>query len=160
MREASLFLPIPKRPDEFSGAQLRIVVRSLHSRSGMTKETQLRSRSTPARVLCLMHHPPCGGRRECQVPAAPAAPRAKMKSTQISPPQVHRTSPAFPARVVLTGSFVLSPAIGLLVTVTGGSFHRRDASVEASGPHDFTVRGTHTRLVHRPRPSHLASNVW
>jgi hypothetical protein len=43
--------------------------------------------------------------------------------------------------MVLTASFVLSPVIGL-------SCHRRladisaklDASVEASGPHDFSVR--------------------
>jgi hypothetical protein len=45
--------------------------------------------------------------------------------------------------MVLTGSFALSPAIGLVC-------HRRkrnaqalsplDAGVEASGPHDFTVR--------------------
>jgi hypothetical protein len=49
--------------------------------------------------------------------------------------------PAFPHAMVLTGYFVLSPVIGL-------SCHRRkaensaelDASVEASGPHDFAVR--------------------
>ena len=49
--------------------------------------------------------------------------------------------PAFPHAMVLTVSFVLSPVIGLCC-------HRRladtsaklDASVEASGPHDFAVR--------------------
>jgi hypothetical protein len=60
-------------------------------------------------------------------------------------------------RMVLTVSFVLSPVIGL-------SCHRRkrnaqalsplDASVEASGPHDFTVRESRalvsrTGRVHR-----------
>jgi len=52
-----------------------------------------------------------------------------------------RKHPASPHAMVLTVSFVLSPAIGL-------SCHRRlriatrklDAGVEASGPHDFTVR--------------------
>ena len=49
--------------------------------------------------------------------------------------------PGIPRAMVLTVSFVLSPVIGLCC-------HRRqqvttcqlDASVEASGPHDFTVR--------------------
>src|SRR5258708_9995202 len=58
-----------------------------------------------------------------------------------SPPQVHRNNPAFPHAMVLTAYILLSPAIGL-------SCHRRlriatrklDAGVEASGPHDFTVR--------------------
>jgi hypothetical protein len=40
--------------------------------------------------------------------------------------------------MVLTVSFVLSPAIGILVTVA--CFRRLDAGVEASGPHDFAVR--------------------
>ena len=40
--------------------------------------------------------------------------------------------------MVLTVCFVLSPAIGLFVTVI--CFRRLDAGVEASGPHDFTVR--------------------
>jgi hypothetical protein len=52
-------------------------------------------------------------------------------------------SPGIPRAMVLTVSFVLSPVIGL-------SCHRRqqvttcqlDASVEASGPHDFAVRLT------------------
>src|SRR3954453_12666024 len=58
-----------------------------------------------------------------------------------SSPWVHRGHPAFPHAVVLTVSFVISPVIGLVC-------HRRfarlsaklDASVEASGPHDFAVR--------------------
>jgi hypothetical protein len=62
--------------------------------------------------------------------------------------------------MVLAVYFVLSP-------VTGLSCHRRradrsaklDASVGASGPHDFAVRVRHIRLVRRPRPSHPAPNV-
>jgi hypothetical protein len=42
--------------------------------------------------------------------------------------------------MVLTVSFALSPVIGLFVTVVSRSLRQLDASVEASGPHDFTVR--------------------
>ena len=63
--------------------------------------------------------------------------------------------------MVLTVSFVLSPAIGLFVAVTGAMRkHRRqfDASVEASRPHDFAVRVSCARLAHArvhriPRPT-------
>src|ERR1700693_3862776 len=67
--------------------------------------------------------------------------------------------PAFPHAMVLTVSFALSPVIGLFC-------HRRladtsaklDAGVEASGPHDFTVRACAVRQrrirVHRiPHPT-------
>ena len=56
-----------------------------------------------------------------------------------SSPWVHRGNPAFPHAMVLTVSFVISPVIGFLVTVAL-LLHKLDASVEASGPHDFTVR--------------------
>ena len=59
--------------------------------------------------------------------------------------------PAFPHAMVLTVCFVLSPAIGVLVTVV--CFRKLDASVEASGPHDFAVRVSAVRhkrcRVHR-----------
>jgi hypothetical protein len=44
--------------------------------------------------------------------------------------------------MVLTGSFVLSPVIGFFVTVAPKKLASQglDAGVEASGPHDFTVR--------------------
>jgi hypothetical protein len=42
--------------------------------------------------------------------------------------------------MVLTVSFVLSPVIGLFVTVICVMKRKLDASVEASGPHDFAVR--------------------
>jgi hypothetical protein len=53
----------------------------------------------------------------------------------------HTETPGIPRAMVLTVSFVLSPVTGLVC-------HRRladtsaklDASVGASGPHDFTVR--------------------
>src|ERR1700730_6333439 len=62
--------------------------------------------------------------------------------------------------MVLTVSFVLSPVTGLFC-------HRRlqvttctlDASVGASGPHDFAVRIGIARLATPTRPSHPAPNV-
>jgi hypothetical protein len=78
--------------------------------------------------------------------------------------------------MVLTACFVLSPVIGLLVTVIHGLWLVRarsgrhastglDASVEASGPHDFAVRSMHlssARFVYRsqvfrPALRHVAS---
>ena len=65
--------------------------------------------------------------------------------------------PGIPRAMVLTVSFVISPVIGLFC-------HRRwqvttsqlDASVEASGPHDFAVRISNVRQrclrVHRIPP--------
>ena len=73
--------------------------------------------------------------------------------------------PAFPHAMVLTAYFALSP-------VTGLSCHRRpqetckklasrklDASVGASGPHDFAVRRLAPSSTRRLRPSHPVPNV-
>jgi hypothetical protein len=57
--------------------------------------------------------------------------------------------------MVLTGSFVLSPVIGLVChRRLRKNFHKLDASVEASGPHDFTVRLSTIRQARRLRPPH------
>src|SRR5229473_301284 len=96
------------------------------------------------------------GRRESRVPAAPAASRAVKKAHELvttGPPE----SPGLPCAMVLTVSFALSPVIGL-------SCHRRlrsclrklDAGVEASGPHDFTVREPASYVCALPRPPHPA----
>src|SRR3954465_13316553 len=75
--------------------------------------------------------------------------------------------PAFPHAVVLTVSFVISSVIGLCC-------HRRfactklDASVEASGPHDFAVRVQHrssavltiASIASRPASVTIASAPW
>jgi hypothetical protein len=73
--------------------------------------------------------------------------------------------------MVLTVSFVLSPVIGLCchrrladIGVSGplgltSPSARLDASVEASGPHDFAVRCQRPRQKHRPRPPHPVPNV-
>src|SRR3954470_2754433 len=63
----------------------------------------------------------------------------KVKKHTSWSPQAKPDDPAFPHATVLTVSFVISPVIGLCC-------HRRfacaklDASVKASGPHDFAVR--------------------
>jgi hypothetical protein len=70
-------------------------------------------------------------------------------------------TPGLPCAMVLTAYFVLSPATGLFC-------HRRsrglppqelDASVGASGPHDFAVRVSAARLAPPKRPPHPAPNV-
>jgi hypothetical protein len=45
-----------------------------------------------------------------------------------------------------TVSFVLSPVTGFIATVACGYFHELDASIGASGPHDFAVRVSAVRL--------------
>jgi hypothetical protein len=57
--------------------------------------------------------------------------------------------------MVLTVSFVLSPVIGLVVTVAGGKIF--ETQTWASGPHDFAVRVQHRSsavlpCVHRIPP--------
>jgi hypothetical protein len=79
------------------------------------------------------------------------------KVTTVTP-----VSPGIPRAMVLTVSFVLS-------LVTGLSCHHRqrdakhrrqlDASVGASGPHDFAVRLTRVRLSAPKRPPHPTPNV-
>jgi hypothetical protein len=105
------------------------------------------------------------GRRESRMPITHPQPRArKQKSTRakVTAGSI-RINPAFPARMVLTVSFALSPVIGL-------SCHRRwprcakhrrqlDASVEASRPHDFAVRERQRSSAVPSRPSHPAPNV-
>src|SRR6202051_4763393 len=86
-----------------------------------------------------MNVPPQRGRVECRVHGAPAASRVE-KNTQLvtTDTPVH---PAFPHAMVLTVSFALSPVIGLVCHRRQRSDLRQlDASVGASGPHDFAVR--------------------
>jgi hypothetical protein len=83
-----------------------------------------------------------------------------VKNTRVSHHGHTRKSPGIPRAMVLTVSFVLSPAIGLVCHRHQRSCLRRlDAGVEASGPHDFAVREKRSRLWRRPRPPHPASNV-
>jgi hypothetical protein len=62
--------------------------------------------------------------------------------------------------MVLTASFVISSAIGLFCRRHQWKcFRQFNASVEASGPHDFSVRTDAPRLRATVRPSHPAPNV-
>jgi len=62
---------------------------------------------------------PKRGRRESRVRAAPAVSRAKLCKRAHTSIQVQRRQSGLPCAMVLTASFVLSPAIGLFVTVAG-----------------------------------------
>jgi hypothetical protein len=54
--------------------------------------------------------------------------------------------------MVLTAYFVISPVIGLSChRRQRNSFHQLDASVEASGPHDFAVRKKGALVSSAPR---------
>jgi hypothetical protein len=67
--------------------------------------------------------------------------------------------PGFPCAMVLTASFALSPVTGLSChRHQRNYFHQLDASVGASGPHDFAVRVSAFRQARHPRPPHLLPN--
>src|ERR1700737_3043008 len=99
------------------------------------------------------------GHRECRVPAAPAASCAKLVVHTSVVATGSPEQPGIPRAMVLTAYFVL-PGDRL-------SCHRRcadhpaklDASVGASGPHDFAVRVSAIRQARCPRPPHPAPNV-
>ena len=80
---------------------------------------------------------------------APAALCANEKSTQAKSPQVRRTI-RHSLRDGFTVCFVLSPVTGLFChRRLRNCFRQLDASVGASGPHDFAVRLGVTRQRHR-----------
>jgi hypothetical protein len=93
---------------------------------------------------------------------APAASCAKWSKAHELVTTVAPVSPGIPARDSFNGYFVLSPVIGLFVTVAPRKLASRelDAGVEASGPHDFSVRRCAVRprkrfaLRAHPRPPH------
>jgi hypothetical protein len=88
-------------------------------RPGMTRDKQPRPRDIPARALIIRAlDERAQGKPGAQCTRSLACKNRKHASKS---PQVHRKSPAFPARMVLTACFVLSPAIGLFVTVACGS---------------------------------------
>ena len=109
---------------------------------------------------------PKRGRGERRVPAAPAAPCAKVESTRVVTADTPE-HPAFPHAMVLTVSFVLSLVTGLDChhhPCDAKHHHELDASVGASGPHDFAVRTQcHSSALNlradMQRPSRPAPNV-
>src|ERR1700730_11980080 len=84
---------------------------------------------------------PHGGRGECRVPAAPAAPCAKVESTGVEATGTPE-SPGIPARNGFNGLFRALPGDRAFLSPSscGVASTRLDAGVEASGPHDFAVR--------------------
>jgi hypothetical protein len=69
----------------------------------------------------------------------------------------HRKSPGIPARNGFNGFLRALPGDRALChRYLRKRFHKCDASVEASGPHDFAVRMSAARLAALPRPPHLA----
>jgi hypothetical protein len=96
------------------------------------------------------------GRREDRVRAAPAISRAKA----VKKGAHEHTGSAEAVRPSLRNGFtaynVISPVIGFLATVAPEKLASQelDASVEASGPHDFAVRVTRCSSKAHPRPPH------
>ena len=99
-----------------------------------------------------------GGRGERRVPVAPAASCALCIGRTHTSIRVHRNHPAFPHAMVLTAYVALSPVTGLfchrrqrikfcLSPVGPTQLRELDASVGASGPHDFAVRISIVRLL-------------
>ncbi len=114
-----------------------------------TTDTTSRLAARCARVVHLSPAP----KRAWGMPGARCthSPACEGGSAHGSSPQVHRDHPAFPHAMVLTASFALSPVTGLVChrrsrinacqnPVGPACLRELDASVGASGPHDFTVR--------------------
>ena len=99
-------------------------------------------------------------RRECRVPDAPAAPCAKCRKHTVVDHRFTGTT-RHSLHDSSTVSFVISLVTGLVC------HHRRaknlptqlDASVGASGPHDFAVRLSARSSKAHPRPPPPAPNV-
>ena len=68
----------------------------------------------------------------------------------------HRKSPGIPARNGFNGFLRTLPGDRAFLSPSSAKtcFRELDASVEASGPHDFSVRVSAVRQKRRPRPSH------
>src|SRR3954447_26581351 len=115
-----------------------------------------RSRGANASELC-QQHPRNRGSRECRVRDAPIVSRAKSRKHTRSSPQVHRSNRHSPRngfnallRDLPGDRALLSPSSCEYGWSAPGradfASAKLDASVEASGPHDFAVRGTIVRL--------------
>jgi hypothetical protein len=90
------------------------------------------------------------GRRECRVSSSPVV---RAKNARGSRHRFHRFQPAFPAQW-FTAYFVLSPVTGLFCHRCLRTHRKRDASVGASGPHDFAVHEDFARLAKPTSPPH------
>src|SRR5215218_1885925 len=108
---------------------------------GMTSHVSPRSRGADAPELCMLA-PPKEGRGECRVLDAPAVSRAKVCSEHTSIVTVGSPDqPGIPARNGFNGFLRDLPGDRAFLSPSPAVCLRKlDASVEASGPHDFAVR--------------------
>jgi hypothetical protein len=81
----------------------------------------------------------------------------KVESTRVSH-HGYAGTPGIPARNGFNGFLRTLPGDRAFLSSSSAKtcFRKLDAGVEASGPHDFTVRIRRARLAHHPRPSHPA----
>jgi len=93
------------------------------------------------------------------MPMAPAASCAKQKSTRAKSPQVRPDQSGFPRANGFNGFLRALPGDRALLPPSSADFRRFDAGIEASGPHDFTVRDRQRSSAMPSRPSHPAPNV-
>ena len=92
-----------------------------------------------ARVMPLNIHPQIRGRRECRALVRPQ-PRRVQNKKQAAVATVTPESPGIPRAMVLRLIARSPRGPGFFATVTRGCLRELDASVGASGPHDFAVR--------------------
>jgi hypothetical protein len=98
-----------------------------------------------------------GGRGECRVASAPAASCVKSRTHELFTAGTRRFTRHSRTRMVLTASFALSLVTGLSCHHRRRiALHQLDASVGASGPHDFTVRLFAPFVKGARRPPHPA----
>ena len=124
----------------------------------MTEDATSHSRrALRPRLAIEFPYPPNRGRRECRVRAAPAVSCASCTKKCAHEHTGSAETLRHPPRNGFTAYTVLSPVIGPCC-------HRRpsealasselDASIEASGPHDFAVRIPRRSSKAHPRPPH------
>ncbi|MHC2280589.1 hypothetical protein ACVME8_007232 [Bradyrhizobium diazoefficiens] len=154
-----------RAPGSRAAAEAAEALEPLHAargRMGRVATMAHRSRGRSCPSLASVRRPmEAKGRREGRAPAAPARPCAIEVHTVWTTGDAGR--PAFPARMVLTVSFALSPGSdALLPPSSRGSLIRAPGRAatspralthrpRASGPRDFCVRGR-PRLVMRVIP--------
>ena len=134
----------------------RTIERSHHHISPIQishSNTRQRPAARYARALIKLFRPENGGTGECRVPVAPAAARGVV-NTRVSH-HGYTGSPGIPARNGFNGFLRALPGDRALLSPSlANRIRKLDASVEASGPHDFAVRRKRFRQRRCQRPSH------
>ena len=146
-------------------ASSRSLSSGAHSRDPLAPRNDvkpyLRIPATPNAPGSCVNLPPKEGAGNAGRPMRPIAARAMIaiERTRVSQvtPEIARHSP----RNGFTAYFALSPVTGFLATVALKKLASQelDASIGASGPHDFAVRVSAARLASPKRPLHPAPNV-